>query len=102
MRKSRFTEQQIMPALLIGVVLLDLAVQAVHVTNQSIIFERHPQARSRLVGGYMAFYSLGSAIGAIGATTAFAHAGWAGVSALGAAFSALALIIWAAAAWSGS
>ncbi|AGT08766.1 MFS transporter [Paracoccus aminophilus] len=91
-----------LPALLIGVVLLDLAVQAVHVTNQSIIFERHPQARSRLVGGYMAFYSLGSAIGAIGATTAFAHSGWAGVSALGAAFSALALIIWTAAAWSGS
>lgn len=87
------------PALLIGVVLLDLAVQAVHVTNQSIIFDRHPQARSRLVGGYMAFYSLGSAIGAIAATMAYARAGWSGVSALGAAFSALALIVWTAARW---
>lgn len=85
------------PALLIGVVLLDLAVQAVHVTNQSIIFDRHPQARSRLVGGYMAFYSVGSAIGAIAATMTYAHAGWSGVSALGAAFSALALIVWTAA-----
>lgn len=83
------------PALLIGVVLLDLAVQAVHVTNQSVIFERHPRARSRLVGGYMAFYSLGSAIGAIAATMAYAHAGWAGVSILGAAFSAAALLGWA-------
>ena len=53
------------PALVIGVVLLDLAVQAVHVTNQSIIFALHPEARSRLVGGYMVFYSIGSAIGAI-------------------------------------
>lgn len=83
------------PALLVGVVLLDLAVQAVHVTNQSIIFDRHPQARSRLVGGYMAFYSLGSAIGAIAATMAYAHADWTGVSVVGAAFSAAALLTWA-------
>ncbi|WP_084438496.1 MFS transporter [Shinella sp. HZN7] len=61
------------PVLLVGVVVLDLAVQAVHVTNQSIIFDRHPQARSRLVGGYMAFYSIGSAIGAISSTMAYAQ-----------------------------
>ncbi len=83
-----------LPLLLIGVVLLDLAVQAVHVTNQSIIFERHPEARSRLVGGYMLFYSIGSAIGAITSTMAYAHAGWSGVSVLGAAFSATALLVW--------
>lgn len=82
------------PALLVGVVLLDLAVQAIHVTNQSIIFDRHPHARSRLVGGYMAFYSVGSAIGAISATMTYAHAGWGGVSALGAALSGSALLVW--------
>jgi predicted MFS family arabinose efflux permease len=84
-----------LPLLLIGVVLLDLAVQAVHVTNQSIIFARHPAARSRLVGGYMVFYSIGSAIGAISATMAYAQAGWSGVSMLGATFSAFALLVWA-------
>lgn len=83
------------PLLLIGVVLLDLAVQAVHVTNQSIIFGRYPKARSRLVGGYMVFYSIGSAIGAGAATMAYAYAGWHGVSMLGAAFSATALLTWA-------
>lgn len=83
------------PALLLGVILLDLAVQAVHVTNQSIIFDRHPEARSRLVGGYMVFYSIGSAIGAIAATMAYAHAGWPGVSGLGAAISAAAMLTWA-------
>ncbi|WP_247882899.1 MFS transporter [Azospirillum brasilense] len=83
-----------LPGLLVGVVTLDLAVQAVHVSNQSIIFDRHPQARSRLVGGYMAFYSLGSALGAIAATMAYAHAGWAGVSTLGAAISAAAWLTW--------
>ncbi|WP_051334640.1 MFS transporter [Bradyrhizobium sp. Ai1a-2] len=89
-------------ALVIGVVLLDLAVQAVHVTNQSIIFALHPEARSRLVGGYMVFYSVGSAIGAIASTTANAHAGWTGVSILGAAFSAAALLVWASTRRTGS
>lgn len=83
------------PALIAGVVLLDLAVQAVHVTNQSIIFALHPDSRSRLVGGYMVFYSIGSALGAISSTMAYAHAGWLGVSALGAGFSAIALLVWA-------
>jgi len=84
------------PALLVGVVILDLAVQAVHVTNQSIIFDRHPEARSRLVGGYMVFYSIGSAIGATASTLVYAKAGWLGVSCLGGAISALALLIWGA------
>ncbi len=81
-------------ALLIGIVLLDLAVQAIHVTNQSIIFDRHPNARNRLVGGYMIFYSIGSAIGAIASTMAYAQAGWSGVSMLGAGFSIAALLVW--------
>ncbi|HEX2840750.1 MFS transporter [Hyphomicrobium sp.] len=81
-------------ALVIGVVLLDLAVQAIHVTNQSIIFARHPEARSRLVGGYMVFYSIGSAMGATASTMAYAHAGWIGVSMLGVAFSSAALLVW--------
>ncbi|MEH2513160.1 putative MFS family arabinose efflux permease [Nitrobacteraceae bacterium AZCC 1564] len=81
-------------ALVAGIVLLDFAVQAVHVTNQSIIFAIYPNARSRLVGGYMCFYSAGSAIGAIASTATFATAGWRGVSLLGAGFSAMALMVW--------
>ncbi len=81
--------------LLAGVILLDLAVQAVHVTNQSIILARHPEASSRLVGGYMVFYSVGSALGAIASTTVYAFAGWTGVCGLGAAFSAMGLGLWA-------
>jgi predicted MFS family arabinose efflux permease len=77
--------------LLAGVILLDLAVQAVHVTNQSVILARHPEASSRLVGGYMVFYSVGSALGAIASTTVYAFAGWTGVCGLGAAFSAMGL-----------
>jgi predicted MFS family arabinose efflux permease len=81
-------------ALAIGVVLLDLSVQAVHVTNQSLIFAARPEARGRLVGGYMVFYSIGSGIGAISATTIYAFLGWFGVSILGATFSTVGLLFW--------
>lgn len=77
-----------------GVILLDFIVQAVHVTSQSMIFAAVPEARSRLVGGYMVFYSAGSAIGAISSTTIYAGFGWAGVSVLGAIFSLMALLFW--------
>ncbi|MBO0144530.1 MFS transporter [Agrobacterium sp. Ap1] len=79
-----------------GIVLLDLAVQAIHVTNQSIILARYPDASSRLIGGYMVFYSIGSAIGAISSTVAYAYGGWSGVSMIGAGFCAIALSQWGA------
>jgi predicted MFS family arabinose efflux permease len=83
-------------ALTLGVILLDLAVQAVHVTNQSLIFAVRPEARSRLVGGYMVFYSIGSAFGAIASTTVYGLAGWTGVSLLGEGFSSIAFLFWVA------
>ncbi|MFI0813069.1 MFS transporter [Streptomyces echinatus] len=82
-------------ALVVGVILLDLAVQAVHVTNQTLIYALHPDAGSRLIGGYMVFYSIGSATGAIAATSLYTLAGWGAVCALGAAFSCLGLLLWA-------
>jgi len=85
-----------LPLFVVGVVLLDFAIQAVHVTNQSVIFTARPDASSRLVGGYMVFYSTGSAVGAISSTTAYAQFGWTGVSMLGALFSLSALLFWLA------
>ncbi|MEV8414723.1 MFS transporter [Streptomyces niveus] len=80
-------------ALVVGVILLDLAVQAVHVTNQTLIYALRPDAGSRLIGGYMVFYSIGSATGALAATSLYTVAGWGAVCVLGAAFSALALLV---------
>nr|WP_256356824.1 MFS transporter [Pseudomonas sp. PDM32] len=81
-------------ALVCAVVLLDFAVQAVHVTNQSLIFAARPDAQSRMVGAYMCFYSVGSALGAAAATKVYAHWGWTAVSLLGASISATALVLW--------
>ncbi len=81
--------------LIVGIILLDLAVQAVHVTNQSMIFTVRPEARSRLTAAYMIFYSIGSATGSIASTNIYAIFGWNGVCLLGASVSAFALLFWA-------
>jgi predicted MFS family arabinose efflux permease len=80
----------------LGVVVLDFAVQAVHVSNQHLLTTAHPDRTSSAVGGHMIFYSLGSALGATTTTTPFASAGWTASSILGAAFAACALAVWAA------
>ncbi|MBS6737140.1 MFS transporter [Kluyvera sp. Nf5] len=80
--------------LLVGIVLLDLGGQALHVTNQSMIL-RTSAAHGRLIALYMLFYATGSGVGAIATTAVFAHYGWQGVCLLGAAVSLLALMIWA-------
>jgi predicted MFS family arabinose efflux permease len=81
-------------ALVCGVILLDFAVQAVHVTNQSLVFAARPDAQSRMVAAYMCFYSVGSAVGAAAATQVYALWGWIAVSLLGASISAMALAVW--------
>ena len=78
----------------LGVMLLDFAVQAVHVTNQSLIVAVRPEAQSRMIGAYMCFYAIGSALGGVAATLTYARSGWPGVSVLGAAISAAALLVW--------
>lgn len=77
-----------------GVVMLDFAVQAVHVTNQSMILSVRPEARSRLTAGYMIFYSCGSAAGAVASTLVYSRAGWTGVCLLGALVSVGTLFFW--------
>jgi predicted MFS family arabinose efflux permease len=81
-------------ALVAGIILLDFAVQAVHVTNQSYLFAARPDAQSRMVGAYMCFYSAGSAVGAAAATHIYARWGWTAVSLSGALISATALALW--------
>lgn len=80
--------------LLLGIVLLDLGGQALHVTSQSMIL-RSSAAHGRLIALYMLFYATGSGAGAIATTAIFARHGWHGVCLFGAAVSLLALMIWA-------
>ncbi|WP_052398149.1 MFS transporter [Streptomyces sp. NRRL F-5123] len=78
-----------------GIVLLDFAVQAVHVSNQHLLTAAHPDRLSGVIGAYMVFYALGSALGAAATTTVYGAHGWAGSSLLGAAFATCAPAVWA-------
>lgn len=82
--------------LVIGIVILDLGAQAVHVTNQSMIFSSPGHSHSRAVGCYMLFYAVGSGSGALASTAVHASFGWNGVCLLGAGVSLAALGFWAA------
>ncbi|WP_410659287.1 MFS transporter [Amycolatopsis sp. lyj-112] len=84
-----------LPLLILGVIVLDFAVQAVHVGNQHILTTTYADRTSSTIGGYMVFYSLGSALGATATTTLFDAAGWTGSTLLGAAFALCALATWA-------
>ncbi|MFI6393407.1 MFS transporter [Nonomuraea sp. NPDC050540] len=84
-----------MGLLIAGIVVLDFAVQAVHVSNQQLLTAAHPDRTSGVIGGYMVFYSLGSALGAAATTAVFTAHGWVGSSLLGAGFAACALAVWA-------
>ncbi|GAA2582117.1 MFS transporter [Streptomyces tubercidicus] len=81
--------------LTVGIVALDFAVQAVHVSNQHLLTTAHPERTSSVIGGYMVFYSLGSALGAAATTAIYTLHGWAGSSLLGAGFAVCAMAVWA-------
>ncbi len=76
-------------ALLIGIIVLDLATQGVMITNQAVIYGLRPDASSRMNSAYMFCYFVGGAIGSALAGITFAGAGWDGVCLVGAAFWAL-------------
>jgi predicted MFS family arabinose efflux permease len=81
--------------LIAGVILIDFGLQAVHVTNQGMIYRVRPEAQSRLTAIYMVFYSLESALGSFTSTMVYARAGWTGVCLAGAGLSVLTLVFWA-------
>ncbi|MEU6716816.1 MFS transporter [Nonomuraea sp. NPDC046802] len=84
-----------MSLLIVGVILLDFAVQAVHVSNQHTLTTVYPDRTSTTIGAYMVFYSLGSALGAAATTALFDATGWLGPTALGATLALCALATWA-------
>ncbi|WP_454811795.1 MFS transporter [Paenarthrobacter nitroguajacolicus] len=77
-----------------GIVVLDAAVQAVHVTSQTMIVAGAEDSASSIIGSYMVFYSVGSAVGAAAVAPVFDAWGWTGASVLGAVFALGALVIW--------
>ncbi|MCU6664185.1 MAG: MFS transporter [Silvania sp.] len=81
-------------ALIVGILVLDLTVQGVHITNQTVIYRVKPDARNRLTAGYMTSYFIGGAAGSLISASAWQHAGWSGVCAAGVVVAVLNLLVW--------
>jgi predicted MFS family arabinose efflux permease len=88
--------------LVAGVILLDLGVQASHISNQTRIFSLRPEVRNRLNTVYMVSYFVGGAAGSALGSWAWQRWGWPGVCGTGAAFLLAALAVYLATAWTGA
>lgn len=83
-------------ALVVGIVILDVGAQGLHITNQGEIYRLRPEARSRLTSAYMICYFIGGGIGSAGSAFAYDRLGWDGVCLVGGAFAVGALLLWIA------
>jgi len=87
---------QSLSLLLLGVIVLDLGGQALHVSYQALLLRAPAEQHVRLVALYMLFYAVGSGAGAAAGPWMQARHGWPAVCLLGAGIAALALLWWAA------
>ncbi|MBJ6724930.1 MFS transporter [Geomesophilobacter sediminis] len=81
-------------ALIGGVLVLDVGVQGLHITNQSVVYRGNAEARSRITTVYLTSYFIGGAAGSLLASTCYAWGGWGAVSCCGAAIGAIILLRW--------
>jgi predicted MFS family arabinose efflux permease len=82
--------------LIVGVLVMDACVQGINVTNQSVIYDLLPEARSRLTTVYVTTMFIGGAIGSAAGPQAYSHWGWTGATITAAVFPALGLLFWLA------
>lgn len=81
-------------ALMIGIVALNLAQQALLISHQSVLYRRIPHARSRVTTALMVSAFAGGTVASALTAALYPLAGWAGVSALGAVIALIGLAIW--------
>jgi predicted MFS family arabinose efflux permease len=91
---ASFGAEHIAP-ILIAVLLLDVAIQATNVLNQSRLFAVDPTARSRLNTAFVASNFIGGAIGSTLAGVLWQSGGWLYVAAGGGALILFAILVWA-------
>ncbi len=80
--------------LIVGIILIDLGLQTIHVSNQTRIYSLLPEARNRLNTVYMSFSFLGTAFGSAFGLYLWKYFGWGGVCIGGMALAAMSFIIY--------
>lgn len=68
---------------LAGMLIIDLALQGLHITNQNVVLQLEPQARSRLNAVYMTSYFIGAASGSALGSLAWRVGGWHAICVVG-------------------
>lgn len=81
--------------MIVGIVLLDLGLQVVHVSNQTRIYSLLPEARNRLNTVFMSFSFMGTAFGSAFGLYMWNYFAWTGVCIAGAFLALLSLILYA-------
>ncbi len=80
-------------ALLLGIIALDLGVQAGQISNQTRIYALRPDARARLNTVYMGSYFIGGSLGAGVGSFAWDHWRWSGVTVVALTFLLVAVFV---------
>ncbi|MFC9234963.1 MFS transporter [Streptomyces decoyicus] len=81
-------------ALIVGIVALNLAQQALLISHQSVLYRRIPHARSRVTTALMVSAFAGSTVSSALTAVLYPLVGWAGIAALGAVIALIGLAIW--------
>jgi predicted MFS family arabinose efflux permease len=81
---------------LLGLLVVDGALQALHISNQNVVYALAPEARSRINAVYMTTYFIGASVGSALGSWAWLHHGWNGTSLMGGALGLLTLgvVLW--------
>ncbi|MGC4038135.1 MAG: MFS transporter [Chitinophagaceae bacterium] len=90
-----YISRQNLIGFIVGIILIDIAQQAIHVSNQSRIYALIPEARNRLNTVYMACSFAGTATGSAVGLFLWKHYGWTGVSAGNTAIICMGFLIYA-------
>lgn len=78
--------------LIIGIILLDLGLACLNVTNQFIVYSSYPEAANRLNTVYMVSYFVGGSLGTFLSGLAWTAYGWTGVVFVGMSLAVLCLV----------
>ncbi|MFG3259219.1 MFS transporter [Streptomyces sp. NPDC048172] len=81
--------------LVVGVVGLNVAQQAVLNSSQKVVYALRPEARNRINSAFMTTFFVGGAVGSALTSVVRSVGGWSGICLLGAGLGAGAVLLWA-------